>query len=213
MLQLAIAKELLRRASAVESTLFTYSGSDHAALAATGSSSATSSSSTSKPAHDVTRSSFWSSALKASYRVHVQQNPTTPMTSQQLCGSALALFWAALQRQDESRLNASEKRIFGAGQDALMQDKELPGVCLRWMRQAKSQAATIRKQEGLGKRKGAGGGGAMTQKRPCSSAPFASPIVESASTSTSTSTGADGSAGDGDGTAACPATTTSMATS
>ena len=91
-LQLAIAKELLRRASAVESTLFTYSGSDHAALAATGSSSATSSSSTSKPAHDVTRSSFWSSALKASYRVHVQQNPTTPMTSQQLCGSALALF-------------------------------------------------------------------------------------------------------------------------
>ena len=97
-LQLAIAKELLRRASAVDSALFTYSGSDYAALAATGSSSATSSSSTSKPAHDVTRSSFWSSALKASYRVHVQQNPTTPMTSQQLCGSALALFWAALQR-------------------------------------------------------------------------------------------------------------------
>ena len=45
---------------------------------------------------------------KASYRVHVQQNPTTPMTSQQLCGSALALFWAALQRQDESRRNDSE---------------------------------------------------------------------------------------------------------
>ena len=175
-LQLAIAKELLRRASAVESALFTYSGSDHAALAATGSSSATSSSSTSKPAHDVTRSSFWSSALKASYRVHVQQNPTTPMTSQQLCGSALALFWAALQRQHESRRNDSEERIFEAGQDVLMQDTKLPGVCLRWMRQANSQAATIREQEGLGKRKGAGGGGAMTQKRSCSSAPFTSPI-------------------------------------
>ena len=122
----------------------------------------------------------WSMPLgedKASYRVHVQQNPTTPMTSQQLCGSALALFWAALQRQHESHRNDSEKRIFEAGQDALMQDKELPGVCLRWMRQANSQAATIREQEGHGKRKGAGGGGAMTQKRSCSSAPFASPIV------------------------------------
>ena len=108
------------------------------------------------------------------------------MTSQQLCGSAVALFWAALQRQDESRRNDSEKRIFEAGQDALMQDKELPGVCLRWMRQANSQAATIRKQEGLVKRKGAGGGGAMAQKRSCSTAPFASPIVESSSTSTST---------------------------
>ena len=63
-----------------------------------------------------------------------------------------------------------------------MQDTKLPGVCLRWMRQANSQAATIREQEGLGKRKGAGGGGAMTQKRSCSSAPFASPIVESSST-------------------------------
>ena len=73
---------------------------------------------------------------KASYRVHVQQNPTTPMTSQQLCGSALALFWAALQRQHESHRNDSEERIFEAGQDALMQDTELPGVCLRWMRQA-----------------------------------------------------------------------------
>ena len=113
-LQLAIAKELLRRASAVDSALYTYSGSTQAALAATGSSSATSSSSTPKSAHDVTRSSFWSSALKASYRVHVQQNPTTLMTSQQLCGSALALFWAALQRQDESRRNDSEKRIFEA---------------------------------------------------------------------------------------------------
>ena len=80
-LQLAIAKELLRRASAVDSALYTYSGSTQAALAATGSSSATSSSSTPKSAHDVTRSSFWSAALKASYRVYVQQNPTTPMTS------------------------------------------------------------------------------------------------------------------------------------
>ena len=104
------------------------------------------------------------------------------MTSQQLCGSALALFWAALQRQHESHRNDSEKRIFEAGQDALMQDTELPGVCLRWMRQANSQAATIREQEGHGKRKGAGGGGAMTQKRSCSSAPLASPIVESSST-------------------------------
>ena len=129
----------------------------------------------------------WSMPLgedKASYRVHVQQNPKTPMTSEQLCGSALALFWTALQRQDESRRNDAEKRIFEAGQDALMQDKELPGVCLRWMRQANSQAAAIREQEGLGKRKGAGGGGAMTQKRSCSGAPFASPIVESSSTST-----------------------------
>ena len=44
----------------------------------------------------------------------------------------------------------------------------------------------------------------MTQKRSCSSAPFASPIVESSSTGTSTSTGADGSASGGDGTAAHP---------
>ena len=145
--------------------------------------------------------------LRACYRVHVQQNPKTPMTSEQLCGSALALFWTALQRQDESRRNDAEKRIFEAGQDALKQDKELPGVCLRWMRQANSQAATIRKQEGIGKRKGAGGGGAMAQKRSCPSAPFASPIVGSSSTST----GADGSASDGGGTAACPAATTSMA--
>ena len=94
-----------------------------------------------------------------------------------------------------------------------MQDTKLPGVCLRWMRQANSQAATIREQEGLGKRKGAGGGGAMTQKRSCSGAPFASPIVESPNTSTSTSTGAgaDGSASGGDGTAAHPAATKSMA--
>ena len=133
------------------------------------------------------------------------------MTSEQLCSSAVALFWVALERHDESRRNDSEKRIFEAGQDALMQDKELPGVCLRWMRQANSQVATIRKQEGLVKRKGAGGGGAMAQKRPCPSAPFASPIVGSSSTSTSTSTGADGSASDGDGSAACPAATTSMA--
>ena len=93
-----------------------------------------------------------------------------------------------------------------------MQDTELPGVCLRWMRQANSQAATIREQEGHGKRKGAGGGGAMTQKRSCSSAPFASPIVESSSTSTSTGAGADGSASGGDGTAACTVATTKQAT-
>ena len=142
-LQLAIAKELLRRASAVDSALYTYSGSTQAALAATGSSSATSSSSTPKSAHDVTRSSFWSAALKASYRVHVKNN-STPMTSEQLCSSAVALFWVALERHDESRRNNSEKRIFAAGRGALMQDTELPGVCLRWMRQANSQAAAIR---------------------------------------------------------------------
>ena len=94
-----------------------------------------------------------------------------------------------------------------------MQDTELPGVCLRWMRQANSQAAAIREQEGFGNRKGADGGGAVIQKRPRPSAPFAPPIVESSSTGTSTSTGANGSASDGDGTAACPAATTSMATS
>jgi hypothetical protein len=95
-----------------------------------------------------------------------------------------------------------------------MQDTELPGVCLRWMRQANSQAAAIhvRMQEGLGNRKGAGGGGAITQKRSCSSAPFASPIVESSSTSTSTGAGADGSASGGDGTAACTVATTKQAT-
>ena len=81
-----------------------------------------------------------------------------------------------------------------------MQDTELPGVCLRWMRQANSQAAAIREQEGFGKRKGADGGGAVAQKRPRPSAPFASPIAESPSTSTSTSTSTnvrDGSAGGG----------------
>ena len=66
------------------------------------------------------------------------------MTSEQLCSSAVALFWVALERHDESRRNNSEKRIFAAGQGALMQDTELPGVCLRWMRQANSQAAAIR---------------------------------------------------------------------
>ena len=112
----------------------------------------------------------------------------------------MALFWVALERQDESRRNNSEKRIFAAGQGALMQDTELPGVCLRWMRQANSQAAAIREQEGFGKRKGADGGGAVAQKLPRPSAPFASPIAESPSTSTSTSTSTnvrDGSAGGG----------------
>ena len=108
------------------------------------------------------------------------------MTSEQLCSSAVALFWVALERQDESRRNNSEKRIFAAGQGALMQDTELPGVCLRWMRQANSQAAAIREQEGFGKRKGADGGGAVAQKRPRPSAPFAPPIAGSPSTSTST---------------------------
>ena len=120
------------------------------------------------------------------------------MTSEQLCSSAVALFWVALERQDESRRNEAEKRIVAAGRGALMQDTELPGVCLRWMRQANSQAAAIREQEGFGKRKGADGGGAVAQKRPRPSAPFASPIAESPSTSTSTSTSTnvrDGSAG------------------
>ena len=57
------------------------------------------------------------------------------------------------------------------------------GVCLRWMRQANSQAAAIREQEGFGKRKGADGGGAMAQKRPYPSASFAPPIAGSPSTS------------------------------
>ena len=99
-----------------------------------------------------------------------------------------------------------------------MQDTELPGVCLRWMRQANSQAAAIREQEGFGKRKGADGGGAVAQQRPRPSAPDASPIAESPSTSTSTSTSTnvrDGSAGGGTAmctTAMTAATLTTMAT-
>ena len=91
------------------------------------------------------------------------------------------------------------------------------GVCLRWMRQANSQAAAIREQEGFGKRKGADGGGAVAQKRPRPSAPFASPIAESPSTSTSTTTSTnvrDGSAGGhaGGGTAMHAAMQTAMCT-
>ena len=45
-------------------------------------------------------------------------------TSEQLCRSAVTLFWVALERQPESRRNDSEKRIFAAGQGALMQDAD-----------------------------------------------------------------------------------------
>jgi hypothetical protein len=159
----------------------------------------------------VTRSPSWSAALKASYRVHLKSQPNTPMTPQQLCRSAVSLFWAALSRAHESRRNDAEKRIVALGQDALAGDTELVAVCLRWLRQANSQAAAIREQEEAGKRKLAGGSTTESGKRTCSSAPFASPIADSSSSSSSSSTSA-GTEGTGGGGSPAAARATPWAT-
>ena len=141
-LEVAIAKELLQKASANPSVLYTFNGSSHDALTAKANASAKPSSA-SIP-HDVTRTTVWRTVISAAYRAALNHSGDEPVTARLLLKNTLPIFWAALTRPDVARLNDADLRIFNMGLEELGKDERLLVVCKNWISQANSQAARIR---------------------------------------------------------------------
>ena len=172
-LEVAIAKELLRKASANPTALYTFNGSSHDALTANANASAQPSSAS--PPHDITRTAVWRQVLSAAYRAALNHSGGGPVTARLLLKNALPIFWAALTRADVARLNDAEKRIFNMGLEELGKDERLVVVCKNWISQANSTAARIRGE----KRK-------LSSSHSCTAEPKRT--ASSANTSTNTST-------------------------